>query len=130
MPPGTATELEFDGARRQIQFVMHDQDFIGHDLVEAGQCHGGQARTVHEGLRLQQPHFIAPKVGARGIAVKARLVAQRHVAHARELVDQPEASVVSRRRIFGARIAEPDDEFDHAIRIRLGCRKRPLIVQA
>lgn len=130
MAARAAPELELDRARRQVQLVVRDQDLVGHHLVEARQRHGRQAGAVHEGLWLQQPHLVAPQVGARGIAVEARLVAQRHVAHARELVDQPKAGVVPRGCVFGARIAEPDDEFDHAIRFRVRCRKRPVIVQA
>lgn len=118
VPARAAAQLQLDGTRQQVQFVVHDQDLIGQDFVEARQRHRGEAGAVHEGLRLQQPDLMAPQRGTRRVAVEARFVAQCHVAHACELVDQPEAGVVPRRRVFGARVAEPDNEFDHAIRRR------------
>ena len=56
---------------------------------------------------------LAEQPGLRIMAVKAPLVAQRRAGFACELVHEPEAGVVARRGVFGARIAEPDDQFDH-----------------
>src|ERR1700710_669388 len=47
------------------------------------------------------------------VTVKPAFVTQRSTGIARQLVDEPEAGVVAGRGVFSARIAEPDDQFDH-----------------
>ncbi len=53
------------------------------------------------------------QTAAAVVAVKAALVAQGRAGVAGQLVDEPEAGVVPRRGVLGARIAEADDQLDH-----------------
>ena len=57
--------------------------------------------------------LVAVQAAFAVVTVKAALVAQARAGVAGELVDEPEAGVVSRRGVFGARIAEADDQLDH-----------------
>ena len=54
MPVITATELEPDRAERNIKLIMHDQQPVRRDLVEAAERGDGTAGTVHVRLRLAQ----------------------------------------------------------------------------
>ena len=47
-----AATLELGLARREIELVMHDQDFLGRDLEEPRQRTDGLAREIHESLGL------------------------------------------------------------------------------
>src|SRR5471030_3088027 len=58
-------------------------------------------------------NLLAVEPPAAVVPVKPALVTQRGTGVARQMVDEPEACVVTGRGVFGARIAEPDDQFDH-----------------
>src|SRR2546422_6661092 len=51
----TAAQLELCDARREIELVVHDQDFLRLDLVEARERSYRLARDVHVSLRQQEP---------------------------------------------------------------------------
>src|SRR5471030_1398711 len=74
-------------------------------------------------------NLLAVEPPAAVVPVKPALVTQRRTGVARQLVDEPEACVVTGRGVFGARIAEPDDQFDHVQSWRRShvnrTRKRP-----
>ena len=114
-----AALLELGLTGGQIQLVVGDQDFLGRDLVEARQRRDRLAGEVHEGLRLQQPDAATLHVGARHQAVIAALGHQLHAQRAGDGVDPPEAGVVARGFVLGARVAEADEEFDHGAGLSL-----------
>jgi len=59
VPPHAAAEFEAQLARRNIQFVVHDQDFGRRNAMKTGERADGLAGTVHEGLRQQHPDVSA-----------------------------------------------------------------------
>src|SRR5712692_1519069 len=63
-----AAELELCRARREIELVVHDEDFLRLDLVEACERADRLAREVHIGLRQQQPQLAR---GSRELAEEA-----------------------------------------------------------
>ena len=44
-----AAELQAHRARMEVQLIVHDEDFLGLDLVVARDGLNGRAREVHEG---------------------------------------------------------------------------------
>ena len=82
------------------------------DLVEPQHARHRAAAAVHEGHRLDQPDLLAADAHARELRLVFALVAKRAAVAARQLIHQPEAGVVARARVLGARIAEPDDELE------------------
>ena len=61
---------EFDLPRGNVEFVVHDQNFLRCDFVKAGQCRDRAARKIHEGLRFEQPHRLRVDHGACHLTMK------------------------------------------------------------
>src|SRR5471032_2061780 len=106
-----AALLQPRDAGHQIELVVHHQHLVGRDLVETRQPADRLAGAVHEGLRLQQPHFVAGDGRLGEQRVEAALALQARAGQAAgQVVDQPEAGVVAGLFVFGAGIAEADDQ--------------------
>src|SRR4051794_11510695 len=58
-------------------------------------------------------NLVAVQAALAVMTVEAPLVAQRCAGVARQLVDEPEARVMTRRGVLGARIAQANDQLDH-----------------
>jgi hypothetical protein len=105
--PAVATALlEADAARWQVEVVMHDQRFVGGDLVEARERGYRLAGEVHVGHRLQQPQIVDAAQGGRRTCPAASACLQAP----RQLVDEPEADVVPVIFVLAAGVAEADDQ--------------------
>ena len=119
-----AAELELDLARHQVELVVDDEDLLRLDLEEARQRRDRLAREVHERRRLEQPHRPAGDVDAHRLAEVAALGSERGLQPVGDLVDEPEAGVVARRRVFGAGVAEACDESNHGVIIEAPAQKK------
>src|SRR5258708_18831616 len=108
-----ATELQLHRTGRQIEFIVRNKDFIRQDLEELCNGHHRLTRSIHEGLWLEQMNLLTVEPAASVVTVKPAFITQRCTRVARQLIDEPEAGVVTCRGVFGARIAETDDQFDH-----------------
>jgi hypothetical protein len=108
-----AAELELGLAGQHIELVVDHEDFVGRDLEEARQRGHRFPGEIHERPGLEQPHGLAMQVGARDEAVVAAVVGQREFQFAGERVDPPEADIVARGFVFGARVAQSDEQLDH-----------------
>ena len=108
--PVASAFLEAGAAGRQVELVMHDEDFLGQDLVEAGDGSHAFARGVHVGLRPHEVQFARAGVKSEKLGFQA----WRGVLAAGHLVGEPGAGIVAGGSIFGAGIAEPDDQTDGA----------------
>ena len=111
-----ATKFELDLARRNVELVVGNQDFLWCDLEETRQCANRLARQVHEGLRLQQPYGSAMYGGARNHAVVALVHRQTGLEFTSQRVYPPETGVVTGGFIFWARISKANKQFDHVKR--------------
>src|SRR5471032_2048183 len=106
-----AALLQARDAGHQIELVVHHQHFVRRDLVETGQSADRLAGAVHKRLRLQQPHFLAGDGRLGEQRIEAALALQARAGQAvGQIVDQPEAGVVAGLFVFGAGIAEADDQ--------------------
>src|SRR5471030_2760851 len=119
-----AALLQARDAGHQIEFVVHHQHFVRRDLVETGQSADRLAGAVHKCLRFQQPHFLASDSRLGDQRIEAALALQARAGQAvGEIVDQPEAGVVAGLFVFGAGIAEADDQtYGHGL---LSNQKKP-----
>ena len=104
--------LEPHRAARQIDLVVRHQHLRRRDLVETQHARNRPAAAIHEGHRLREPDLLAADAHARELRLVLAFEAERAAVPARQFVHEPEARVVTRARVFGARIAEPDDEFE------------------
>src|SRR5471030_2989407 len=129
VPTGRAALFEARDAGHQIELVVHHQHLVGRDLVEARQPADRLAGTVHIGLRLQQPDLVAADGRLGDQRVETRLALQARVGQAvGQVVDQPEAGVVAGLFVFGAGIAEADDQtYGH---MRFQIEKNPRLQKA
>jgi hypothetical protein len=93
---------------------MGNQDLSGRNLEESRQrCHR-LARQVHVGLRLDQPQRLASSaVHASHQALVAAVESQSRTELRSGTIEPPEAGVVPRGVVIGARVAEPNQ---HAYR--------------
>ena len=114
MPGMRAALLELALAGQEIELVVRDQDLRRVDLEEAGERSDRLAGEVHVGRRLQEPDGLAADRGSRGEAEVAALGHQRDAQARGDLVDEPEAGVVAGGGVFRARVAEADDQSNHA----------------
>ena len=108
----TAGFLEPDRAARQIDLVVRHQHLRRRQLVETQHARHRSAAAIHEGHRLHEPQLLAADANARELGLVFAFETERAAMTPRQLVHEPEARVVARARIFGARIAEADDEFE------------------
>ena len=100
-----AAVLHFDRAGRQIQLVVHDQNFLGHNFVERCQRLHRAATGVHVRHRFQQPQVVAAHAQACCIAVKFLLRLQRYAFVRAQFIDPPKPRVVASLRILATGIA-------------------------
>ena len=111
-------------ARRSATRIDSD----GH-LVEGRDAAHRLAAVVHVAHRLQQPQLALADARARQLALVARLAAEHRAVTLRQLVHEPEAGVVTRARVLGARVAEPDDQLErlagHVVSSHRKRRRRP-----
>ena len=106
-----AAFLQFRHARSQVELVVHDQHFTGLNLIEAGQLADRQPGAVHERERLEQPQLVGADAGFGDQAVEARFALQPAAGQTvGQVVDQPEAGIVTGLFVFGAGVAEADDQ--------------------
>ena len=107
-----AAEFEFDAAGLEVELVVDNEDFLRLDFIKRGNGLHGLAGEVHIGLRLEQADFAAGAGTADEVAEEFPVVLPMAVPLLGELVEQPEAGVVAGIFVFGAGVAEADDEFD------------------
>ncbi|MNE59628.1 hypothetical protein D3C80_1547360 [compost metagenome] len=110
----TATEFNFRHARRDIQLVMGDQNFIRLNAVELRHCQYCFAAEVHKGGRHQQTHVLTGQRQAGGIAKKLTFFFQLLVVLAGEEVDVPGTGVMAGLGVLGAGIGQSNDQFNAA----------------
>lgn len=101
-----AALLQADASRRQIEFVVDDENFRWRNFVEICQSGHSLSRTVHESRRLQQPKF----AGASRLAEKLCLRREVDFHLRSQLVNEPEADIVACGFVFRSWIAQTDDE--------------------
>ena len=106
VPAIAATLFQADAAGRQVEFIVNDEDFARVDFVKVGQCRHRLTGAVHEGHRLQQPEV----TGACRLAIELGLRGERCLEFVGQMVDKPEADVVSGRFIFQPGVTEADDQ--------------------
>lgn len=112
MAPRAARRSQSDPPGRQIQVVVHDdQVALG---VEVGPALEGPFDTptgsIHEGLGRDQERRRAPEVDPRDTRLELGVVDPRRAMPLGQALEHEEARVVARTRVFGAGIAETDDE--------------------
>ncbi|MNV48225.1 hypothetical protein D3C71_1401210 [compost metagenome] len=113
VPCMAAAALELDLPWRNVQFVMHHQDFFGLDLEEACQRSHRLAREIHEGLWLQQPDALPMHRRARHQPVVAALGHQRGLEFARQRINPPETGVVAGGFVVWPRVSKAYKQLDH-----------------
>src|SRR5690606_32589469 len=109
-----AAELQPQLAGRDVELVVHDEDLGGLDAVEARQRADGLAGAVHEGLWHQQPHAGFARIGDQ--TVETGFEREVRAERVGEPLTKPKPGVVPGFGIFGARIAETDDQTRRARR--------------
>src|SRR5690348_1067561 len=107
-----AVEFQTRGAGRQIQVVVHDQQFFGRELPVIQRRHDRAAAFVHEGCGFDHPHLLAADRNAASLRVQAILETETLPRAGRQHVGKPEAGVVAVAQIFGPGVAEAGDEAD------------------
>ena len=108
-----AAVLELHQPGLDVQLVMGHQDFFRRDLVKARQSGNRPARQVHEGLRLEQPQRVAIDAGAPDLRLKRLVIGQCDLELVGYGIKPPEARVVARCLVLGARISQADKQLDH-----------------
>src|SRR5262245_12020756 len=109
---GATALLQLHDARREIQLIVRDENLLDGHFVERRDAARRAAAAVHVRHRLHQPDLMPADPRARELALMLRFVAQRGAMAARQLVDEPEAGVVTRVRVLVVGIAETDDELE------------------
>ena len=109
-----AIEFELGLAGGDVQLVVRNQYFFRGDFVKARQRRDGLAREVHEGLRLQQPHGVSIHGAAARVAMEVAIHRQRDFERSGQRVNKPEPRVVAGVAVLRARVAQSDEQFDHA----------------
>ena len=109
-PPAPPPRLRRATPGRQVELVMHDQHLVRRELEVVAERAHRLAAAIHVAHRLQEPQRLARDLAAARLGVVAPLRPQAQLMAARQFVDEPEARVVARVFVFGARIAEPDDQ--------------------
>ncbi len=111
---GMATaQFQLGLAGRQIQLVVHHQNFLGLNFVKTGQCRHRLATQIHESLRFQQPDGLPLDRGSGHQAVVALVHLQRGFERPGQFINPPKTSVVAGRFVFWPWITQAHEEFDH-----------------
>jgi hypothetical protein len=94
---------------RKIQFVVHDQNSGGFDLIELREGQNALPAAIHEGHGLKQP-AIAPVVTiASHVAVKLGLMSQFYPCPVGKPIHPPEPGIVPGLCILRPRIPKTDN---------------------
>ena len=93
---------------------MGNLNFFRLDFEKPGQRGNRLARQVHEGLWRKQPHGLAADDGSGDLTKIALIKAQGGSQLTGEGIYPPKAGVMTCGFIFSARVAQADEEFDHA----------------
>src|SRR5574344_961995 len=110
-----ATFFEFDLAGCKVQLIVHDQNFIGLDFEKPGQRRHRFARQIHKGLWLQQPQRVPLHIGTCRQPPVTALGLQVHLEFARQGIHPPKTGVVAGVEVFGAGIAQANNQLDHGV---------------
>src|SRR3989338_9801563 len=127
MPTVSAAQLQARCAGLQIQIVMHHQNFRRLDPVELRQRADGSPADIHKGLRLEQQHFMAVQLTARGQTMKFCLVFEAQVLPACEFVHPAEADVMPGGFVFAPWVAQAGNQTygSHGIRMKKPAMPEP-----
>src|SRR5271155_2030156 len=90
-----ATLLQPHGTYRQVQFIVHNQDFFGRDLEEIADLTNREAAAVHIRGGLEQRDFAVGHGDASGLARELAVIAKLSTMAAREQVHEPETRIVA-----------------------------------
>ena len=104
-----AAALDACRTRRQVEFVVDDQEVAWRELVVVHDATHGLATLVHERARAHQPHGAPSELDLAGLTGKLPLRAKALARSGREFPDEPETDVVAVGRVPRARIAEADN---------------------
>ena len=112
VPAVAAGFLEPHRAARQVDFIVRHQHLRRRASCRSPARSDRSAAAIHESHAAWRAR--APR--RRSVRARARPGACLEAEHAavapRQLIHEPEARVVTRARVFGARIAEADDELE------------------
>src|SRR5262245_1968144 len=112
----TAALLQLHHARREVQLVMRDENLFDRHLVEGRDTARRAATAVHIRHRLEQPDLVLTHAYAGEMALMLRLVAERSAMPPRELIHEPEPSVMPSTQILGIWVSKSNDEFERDAR--------------
>ena len=105
------TLFEANGPWRQVKLVVHNQNGLWRDLVEAGSRADRAARVVHEGLGHEEPAARRRPLGCLAReAEQLGLCGEGLRGQSCETLNEPEPDVVSGLLVFSAGIAQACDE--------------------
>ncbi len=104
--------FQANGAGREIQLVVSDEDVFRFNFVETGQCSDGLPAFVHEGHGLEQPEFLAFREYFAGLAVELVFALEAAAIAAGYSLNKPKTGVVSRLLILRSGITQADNERD------------------
>src|SRR3989344_4329998 len=107
-----AADFQPHGSRRQVQFIVHHENFRGRDFVIVGESGDRVTAVIHEGLRLKQPDVLAAHGQLADIRRKARFVVQFLAGRIQQDVQKTEPGIVPGFRILRARGPQANDERD------------------
>ena len=105
-------------AEGEVEVVADGEDVSGRDFVEVGEGADGEADVVVEGLGLDEDggSLYAPD----GVELWVRFPGE--VVDLEVEIESEEAEVVASEVVFGARVAEGDDEIHERIIAEVGRR--------
>jgi hypothetical protein len=106
----SASQLHLALSRQQVEFVVHDQDLVRCDAVEGGQGRDRAAGPVHVRAGLEQPDRAAMHARTGHVAMELGLARKPCAVGLRDRVHPPEAGVVAGVFVFGADVAQADNE--------------------
>src|SRR6056297_3225987 len=90
----TAIALESRDTRRQVKFVVSDENLGWGQLEEPGHGADGLAAAVHEGVRNEQANVVSSDREAGRLAVKAALGSQCAAVAAQQVVHKVGAGIM------------------------------------
>src|SRR5579872_1593145 len=112
VPGSAAASFEAHDAGGEIELVVGDEDCLQRHLIEGRNTADRIAAVVHVAHRFEQPDFSLGDARTGELGAMPRLAAERRAVASRQLIHEVKAGVVTRARVFGAGVAEPDDQLD------------------
>ena len=112
MPTVTATGLQPDGAKRNIQFVLNDDDAIHRHLGVVGSGLHRATRLVHVAAGAQKHNPFVTKSRIGGISVRAAMFLETYTEPTGQLIDNEVPDVMPSGGVFLTGIPQPNDEPD------------------